>query len=950
MDAIESGLVKIPQLPIRDTTGAITSNVAYFNIWQWIMEKMTTSEKGKKGAAPKPEAVLKYAQHPITLLAGQWEETRLNWLESPEDPRPPVFIIVCKNTKIAKVIYDWIADDVKPSNVTPFALKSLKNTETETNTIRVDSKVVEEIESGNTKSDDSRWMRFTLDTVGLVNWPTDNQQRPLYPEGFADLATKLGRSLHPPGRDIRCIISVGMLTEGWDCLDSQTEILTSSGWVGMGQITVGDSVYSLNRETEKLEIVPVLEYGERNVRSNECMVKIESQHFNIRVTEGHEFHIKYRNPRDGGKLSQNFITKTAYEIYERNSSYALPLSAESTESFAGLPLKDDEIRLIAWFMTDGGFSNNKLVISQAKHYHHDIKELLKNLELDYVEEVRESRKGTFDNAKPLHYFRIPKGTGKGSLKRHGWIKYQDYLDKNVSPLLHQMTRQQFLIFWEELLKGDGEQSSNKSGWLWCCEKSQVDAYTHMAIVRGLSASYHEETTKTGKIVYRVSVRNTQWITSDPNDSRASKVELEKPELDEKVWCIRNQNSTLVTRRNGKIVILGNCRTVTHIIGIRPFMSQLLCEQVVGRGLRRRSYELNEEDQFTEETAKIFGVPFEVTPFKANPAGKATKPPKRNRVYSVAVKAHHRIEFPRIYGYSQGIQNRVTIDWDAIAPITLDPTKIPPEVEVKATLSNNQGRPSMTGPGKLESLDLSPYRKNNRLQTLIFELAKELTKTYCQMETCEAPPHVLFPQLQRICDQYLQTKVKVIKPCDIADAWLSPYYGWIIENLATAIHPDTSAGEAPEIPRYENHQGNGSTDDVDFWTSKALYPIEKSHLNCVVADTNQWEQATAYIIDTHPITESFVKNERLNFTIPYTFNGQEKDYHPDFIIRLKTSKPCYIIFETKGLMYEGTKEKEAAAERWCRAVNADGRFGEWQYKMSKLTEVRESLDDIQKSIN
>jgi type III restriction enzyme len=609
MDAIESGLVKIPQLPIRDTTGAITSNVAYFNIWQWIMERMTTSEKGKKGAAPKPEAVLKYAQHPITLLAGQWDETRLNWLESPEDPRPPVFIIVCKNTKIAKVIYDWIADDIKPSNVTPFALKSLKNTETETNTIRVDSKVVEEIESGNTKSDDSRWMRFTLDTVGLVNWPTDNQQRPIYPEGFADLATKLGRSLHPPGRDIRCIISVGMLTEGWDC-----------------------------------------------------------------------------------------------------------------------------------------------------------------------------------------------------------------------------------------------------------------------------------------------------------------------------------------------------RTVTHIIGIRPFMSQLLCEQVVGRGLRRRSYELNEEDQFTEETAKIFGVPFEVTPFKANPAGKATKPPKRNRVYSVAVKAHHRIEFPRIYGYSQGIQNRVTVDWNAIAPITLDPTKIPPEVQVKATLSNNQGRPSMTGPGKLESLDLSPYRKNNRLQTLIFELAKELTKTYCQMETCEAPPHVLFPQLQRICNQYLQTKVKVIKPCDIADAWLSPYYGWIIENLATAIHPDTSAGEAPEIPRYENHQGNGSTDDVDFWTSKAIYPIEKSHLNCVVADTNQWEQATAYIIDTHSITESFVKNERLNFTIPYTFNGQEKDYHPDFIIRLKTSKTHYIIFETKGYMYEGTKEKEAAAERWCRAVNADGRFGEWQYKMSKLTEVRESLDEIQKNIN
>lgn len=609
MDAIESGLVKIPQLPVRDTTGKNISDVAYFNIWQWIMGKMTPNEKGKKGSTPKAEAVLKYAQTPISLLAGQWEQTRLEWLENLDDPRPPVFIIVCKNTKIAKVIYDWIAEDTKPSNVTPFAVRSLRNTETATNTIRVDSKVIEELESGNTISDDSRWMRFTLDTVGLVNWVTDSQQRPIYPEGFSDLAAKLGRHLHPPGRDIRCIISVGMLTEGWDC-----------------------------------------------------------------------------------------------------------------------------------------------------------------------------------------------------------------------------------------------------------------------------------------------------------------------------------------------------RTVTHIIGIRPFMSQLLCEQVIGRGLRRRDYELNDDDQFSEETAQIFGVPFEVTPFKANPTGTARKPEKRHRIYSVTAKAHYRIEFPRVEGYTQGIQNRITIDWDAIAPIILDPTKIPPEVQIKATLANNQGRPSINGPGKLTSLDLNPYRQSNRSQTLIFELARDLTKAYCQSETCEAPPHVLFPQLHKICEYYLENKVRVIKPCDLADAWLSPYYGWIIENLATAIHPDTAAGEAPEIPRYEIHRGNGSTDDVDFWTSKPVYPVINSHLNCIVADTFQWEQSTAYAIDTHPITESFVKNERLNFTIPYKFNDDDREYHPDFIIRLKTPKTRYVIFETKGYVYEGTEEKRSAAERWCRAVNHDGRFGEWQYKMSKLDKVRDSLDEIQQSLD
>ena len=84
-------------------------------------------------------------------------------------------------------------------------------------TIRVDSRVVSETDTGHAKSDESQWMRFTLDTVGRTEWPRDQQGLPIHPEGFEDLAKKRDRPLHPPGRDIRCIVSVGMLTEGWDC-------------------------------------------------------------------------------------------------------------------------------------------------------------------------------------------------------------------------------------------------------------------------------------------------------------------------------------------------------------------------------------------------------------------------------------------------------------------------------------------------------------------------------------------------------------------------------------------------------------------------------------------------------------------------------------------------------------------------------------------------------------
>ena len=103
----------------------------------------------------------------------------------------------------------------------------------------------------------------------------------------------------------------------------------------------------------------------------------------------------------------------------------------------------------------------------------------------------------------------------------------------------------------------------------------------------------------------------------------------------------------------------DCSTVTHIIGLRPFMSQLLCDQVVGRGLRRASYELGDDEKFTEEVAQVFGVPFEVIPFKANAVGPATPPPKRHHIHAIPGKAGFEIRYPRVEGYTQAIRNRVT---------------------------------------------------------------------------------------------------------------------------------------------------------------------------------------------------------------------------------------------------------------------------------------------------
>jgi len=268
-------------------------------------------------------------------------------------------------------------------------------------------------------------------------------------------------------------------------------------------------------------------------------------------------------------------------------------------------------------------------------------------------------------------------------------------------------------------------------------------------------------------------------------------------------------------------------------------------------------------------------------------------------------------------------------------LTLDPGRIPPEVEAKATVPNSVGRPTLTGPGRLEDVTLNPFRRERRFQELAFDLARALTNDCLASDTCDVPAHVLFPQIVQIVRRYLNERVRVLPPAEIADVFLSPYYGWVIERLTEAIQPDTSQGEAPEIPRYESNRGPITTDDVDFWTSRDVREIIRSHVNYVVADTRRYEQAAAYYIDRHPATTAFVKNEGLGFAIPYLHNGQMHDYMPDFIIRLAGDGEgaLHLILETKG--FDPLEEiKKAAAERWVAAVDAEATYGRWAYAIAR----------------
>ena len=389
--------------------------------------------------------------------------------------------------------------------------------------------------------------------------------------------------------------------------------------------------------------------------------------------------------------------------------------------------------------------------------------------------------------------------------------------------------------------------------------------------------------------------------------------------------------------------------VTQILGLRAFTSQLLCEQVVGRGLRRTHYDVNPQTGlFEPEYVDVYGVPFEVIPVKKKPVGRSEVQTAATLIRALPERKHLEITFPRVEGYVFDVHQRVRVNLEHVPYLIIEPASEPTEVVAKPAVGHRIGRPDRLGPGAEVVHDRNPFHSEKRLQASVYEIAAELTKRLKDRREDWSARHILFPQVLNIVWEYLEERVRVNGDAPLEEIALLKYRQRIIERLTEAIEPDVQAGEPPILPIIERFRPVGSTAEVLFRTIRPAVGTVKSHISHVVLDAPKWEHSVAFQLERMPEVIAYARNDHLGFAIPYEWQGARHEYRPDYLIRLRAgvAGEMKVILEVKGFETEQDRQKEAAAKRWVRAVNHHGEFGRWAFVVCrKPTNLKDYLLEV-----
>ena len=383
----------------------------------------------------------------------------------------------------------------------------------------------------------------------------------------------------------------------------------------------------------------------------------------------------------------------------------------------------------------------------------------------------------------------------------------------------------------------------------------------------------------------------------------------------------------------------DANTVTHVLGVRAFGTQLLCEQVIGRALRRQSYELGEDGRFPVEYADVLGIPFD---FTAKPTvSKPAAPRETVQVRALAERAALALNFPRVQGYRVELPvDRLTAEFTEDSTLVLTPDDVGPSHTLNAGIVG-------------ESVDLSlEHLKQMRHSTLVMELTKRLLWKHWR-DADGVPRTGLFLQLKRLVRHWLDHHLVCkgdTQPWQLMYQELSDR---ACERITEAIsRAETTQHGRPMLAVLDPFNPSGSTERVNFTTTKrelwdTVGPPPKCHLNWIVLDSD-WEAEFCRVAERHPRVLAYVKNHQLGLEVPYRLGGALRHYRPDFIVRVDDGRgaadPLNLIVEIKGYRGEDAKVKKLTMETcWVPGVNRLGTHGRWAF--AEFTDVWQIESDF-----
>lgn len=381
----------------------------------------------------------------------------------------------------------------------------------------------------------------------------------------------------------------------------------------------------------------------------------------------------------------------------------------------------------------------------------------------------------------------------------------------------------------------------------------------------------------------------------------------------------------------------DAKNVTHIMGLRAFTSQLLCEQVIGRGLRRVSYDMDENGLYLPEFVNVFGVPLSIA-LQPGEGGASPPPPKPStQIESQSARNVYEIKWPNILRVDQVVRPQLVVEWSKVQPLTIDPATIALNADIAPALGGAADW------SQVRSIDLEKLPEEFRMQRMVFKAAQRAYERL--QDQFKGQREYLLFQLVKLVEQFL-TSDKIVIPSLFHQEplrkriLLSLHIDQITQHLMQYVIEQNTARLEPV---FDGERPIGSTRDMRTWyTTKVTEPTQHCQISHIVVDSS-WEKYAANIAEAHPKVAAWVKNDHLGFNIFYLWNGSKRKYIPDFLIRYSSGKN--LVLEIKGVDSPQDQAKRAALDLWVKAVNAHGGFGTWAWDVvvGEAAGMRDAID-------